>query len=112
MPAYDYDLVSSFPLVARDLIDIRQLDWVQSGEYQPNAVYGYCKCAVTIYDWVMVHPILTRDEQGTLIAPTGTFVEFLTKGELDFIDKWKIGEYKILEGWWAMPKGDKHGKTS
>jgi len=104
MPAYDYDIVSAFPSVARDLIDIRQLKWVESSEYQPDAIYGYAKCEVTIYDWVMVSPILTHDEQGNLIAPTGHFMEFLTKGELDFVDKWKIGEYKILEGWWAIAR--------
>lgn len=104
MPAYDYDLVSSFPSVARDLVDIRYCDWVKSNEYQPEAIYGYVKCEVTIYDWVMVSPIIYTDENGDSSTPTGTWETYLTKGELDFIDKWKIGEYKILEGWWAIPK--------
>ena len=105
MPVYDYDIVSAFPSVARDLIDIRQLEWLESSEYQPDAVYGYVKCEVTIYDWVMVSPILKEDEDGGLVSPTGTWETYLAKGELDFIDKWKIGEYKILEGWWAIAKG-------
>jgi len=104
-PAYDYDIVSAFPSVARDLVDIRCLEWVESSEYQPEAIYGYCKCEVTIYDWVMVSPILKEDEDGGLVSFVGTCDEmYLTKGELDFIDKWKIGEYKILEGWWAIGK--------
>lgn len=105
MPAYDYDIVSAFPSVARDLIDIRQLKWLESSEYQSEAIYGYVKCEVTIYDWVMVSPILKEDEDGRLISPTGTWSPaYLTKSELDFIDKWKIGEYKIIEGYWAIAK--------
>jgi len=103
-PAYDYDLVSSFPSVARDLVDIRYCDWIESSEYQPSAIYGYVKCEVTIYDWVIVSPIIKEDEDGSLITPTGTWETYLTKGEIDFVNKWEIGEVKILDGWWSIPK--------
>lgn len=98
---YDYDLSSAFPSVAKELIDFRECKWVESPEYHPEAIYGYVKCLVTIYDWVMISPILRETEDG-LISPVGTWEEYLTKGELDFITKWKIGEVKILEGWWAI----------
>lgn len=101
MSVFDYDLSSAFPSVAKELIDFRDCKWVESPEYHPEAIYGYCKVEVTIYDWVMVSPILRETEEG-LISPIGTWEEYLTKGELDFITKWKIGEYKIIEGWWAM----------
>ena len=61
---------------------------------------------MTIYDWVEISPILKEDEEGNLISFIGTCELYLTKGELDFIDKWKIGEYKILEGWWAIVKSN------
>lgn len=104
MSAYDYDIVASFPSIARNLIDIRHCEWIHSKEYQSKAYYGYCKCQVTIYDWVQVSPILYEDESGNLSSPTGVFETYLTKGELDFIDKRKIGEYKIIDGWWAIPR--------
>jgi len=100
--AFDYDITSAFPSVARDLVDIRHCEWIESNEYQPDAIYSYVKCEVTIYDWVIVSPIIKEDEDGRLISPVGTWETYLTKGELDFIDKWKIGEYKILKGWWAI----------
>lgn len=105
-PAYDYDIIASFPSVARNLIDIRYCDWVKSRakKNRKRAVYGYVKCIVTIYDWVMVSPIIKEEEDGSLITPTGTWETYLTKSELDFIDKWKIGEYKMLEGWWAIAR--------
>lgn len=104
MPAYDYDIIASFPSAARNLVDIRYCDWAKSSEYQPRAVYGYCRCEVTIYDWVVVSPILHREEDGSLVSFTGACEEFLTKGEIDFVNKWGIGEVKILEGYWTIPK--------
>jgi len=98
---YDYDLSSAFPSVAKELIDFRECKWVEDSKYHAEAFYGYTKVEVTIYDWVTVSPILRETEDG-LISPVGTWEEYLTKAELDFITKWKIGEWKILEGWWAI----------
>ena len=97
----DYDLSSAFPSVAKELADTRDCQWIKSAEYQTRAIYGFVRCEVTIYDWVMVSPII-MDTEDALISPVGTWETYLTKGELDFITKWKIGEYKILEGWWAV----------
>jgi hypothetical protein len=98
---HDYDLASAFPTIAKDLVDFRDCNWVHSPEYQSEAVYGFVKCGVTIYDWVMVSPIIHETEEA-LISPTGTWETHLTKSELDFITKWKIGEFKIKDGWWAI----------
>lgn len=104
MPAYDYDIIASFPTVARDLIDIRHCEWIKSNEYQANAVYGYCKGKITIHDWVTVSPIIYEAEDGSLLTPTGIWDTYLTKGEIDFVNKWGIGKFEIEEGWWATPK--------
>jgi hypothetical protein len=103
---FDYDLSSAFPNVAKELIDTRDCQWIESAEYQAAAIYGFVRCQVTIYDWVMVSPIIQETEAG-LVSPTGTWEEYLTKEELDFITKWKIGEWKILEGVWGLLKGEK-----
>ncbi len=104
MPVYDYDMTSAFPRVAAKLYDTRGCDWVESGEYQPKAIYGYCKGQVTIYDWVMVSPIIYIGENGDSLSATGNWETYLTKGEIDFIRKWGIGEFKIEKGYWAIPK--------
>lgn len=100
---YDYDMSSAFPTVAKGLADTRLLKWVKSAKYQPEAVYGYAKCKVTINAGVMVSPIIRREENGDLVSPTGTWEEYLTKGELDFITEYTIGQYEILTGWWGIP---------
>ena len=104
MPAYDYDIVASFPSIAKDLLDIRHCEWVKSTSYVDNAVYGYVKCRVTIWDNIQVSPIIHTDEEGRLSTPTGTWETYLTKGELDFIRKWGIGKVVIEDGWWAIAK--------
>lgn len=92
---------NSFPTIAKDLVDIRDCKWIHSPEYHEEAVYGFVKCEVTIYDWVMVSPII-MDTEEALISPTGAWETHLTKSELDFITKWKVGSFVIKDGWWAV----------
>lgn len=101
--AWDYDLISSFPSVAKELIDTRHCAWVNSSNYIQEACYSYCYCKVVIYDHVKVSPIIYADEEGNLSTPTGTWKTYLTKGEIDFIKEWSIGEVEIIDGWWAIP---------
>lgn len=99
---YDYDLRAAFPNALKNLVDIRDCKCVPSNEYQDKAVYGYADCLVTIYDWVMVSPIVFDIEEG-LISPTGTRRLPLDKGKMDFIMRHGIGEFKILDGYWLIP---------
>ena len=101
--AWDYDIVASFPSVARDLIDIRHCKWVKANHYIMEAIYGYCKCVVTIYPETTVSPIIYIDDKGNLSTPTGTWETYLTLAELDFILKWAIGKVEMIDGWWVIP---------
>jgi hypothetical protein len=105
--AVSLDIVSSFPSAARDLIDIRQCEWIRSPKWQPKACYGYCRGKITIYDNVKVSPIMYRNKQGELLTPTGQWVTYLTKEEIEFINKWGIGEFEIYDAWWAIPTVEK-----
>jgi len=98
---YDYDLSSAHPMAQKDLVDLRDCRWLQSKEYQDMAVFGFVKAKMTIYDWVVLSPIM-MDTEEALISPAGTWEGWFTKSELDFITKWKIGEFEIQDGWWAV----------
>lgn len=100
---YDYDMNSAFPMVARDMIDTRDCEWIESSHYVAHAIYGYAQCQVTIYDWVMVSPIM-QDTKDSLMSPVGTWETVLSKSEMDFITRHKIGTFEILAGWWAVPR--------
>lgn len=99
---YDYDMSSAFPTVASNLVDFRYCNWVNSPDYQCKALYGYVRCVVNIDPDVMLSPIM-HYTRGKLISPVGSWETFLTKHELDFITKYQIGSYQILDGWWAIP---------
>jgi len=101
---YDYDMSSAFPSIAGNLKDYRYCKWVNSSDYQDKAIYGYAEAKTTIYSNVMVSPIMANTPDG-LISPTGTFTSYLTKNELDLIREWGIGEFQIINAWWAIPKG-------
>lgn len=100
---YDYDIRSAFPSVAREMVGFSKSDWIETNRYCADAVYGYCKAEVVIYDEVIISPIIYADTDGSLSTPVGAWETYLTKGELDFITKWGIGEYRIINGWWAVP---------
>jgi len=99
---YDYDIVNAYPAIATQLLDTRHGEWWQSSEYQPTAVYGFCEGRVKIK--AKVHPISYLDGKGELLWPNGSWNTWLTKQEIDFIYKYRLGEFKIKDGWWWKPK--------
>jgi len=100
----DYDIVSAFPTAASRLYDTRGCKWVKDSEFHDDAVYGYCRCIVTINDNVAVSPIIYTNKAGKSSSPVGTWETYLTKSEIGFIRKMQIGEVKIINGWWAIPE--------
>ena len=100
---WDYDIVSAFPSVVANLIDTRHCDIVHSKAYQKNAVYGFCKGVVTINPDVKVSPIIRVADNGSSSSRTGQWEDFITKDEIEFIDKWGIGGFDIQDGYWLMP---------
>ena len=107
--AFDYDLQGAYPSVAKDLVDFRVCEWVWSTKRPASAIYGYTRSLVTIYDWVAVHPILYETDNGSLETRTGTWERYTQMQEIDFIEKWGIGECEIMEGWWCVPPRHKGG---
>jgi len=106
--AYDYDIKSAFPSVAKELRDWRGCaKWVKDKTYREDAIYGYCRGRVTIKDSVNVSPIIYVDEHGESSSPVGTWRRTLPKSAIDFIAKWGIGSFEIEDGWWCIPYNKK-----
>jgi hypothetical protein len=102
MPVYDYDLQSAFPTFAAQMIDLTGSKWIQSNKFQPEATYGFCKGYVTILSNIQVSPIIYESEDGGLSTLTGTWNTYLTKHEIEFIEKHKLGFFDIEDGWWCF----------
>lgn len=101
---FDYDISGAFPTFAKDMIDTTGAIWINDNKFHPEATYGFCKGWVTINDNVTVSPIIYENDKGELSTPTGTWNTFLTKSEIEFIDKWNIGHFEIENGWWCICK--------
>lgn len=105
--AYDYDINSAYPAQAMKLLDLDKGEWKDSPQYQERATYGYCRCLANIE--APLSPIVMKMGR-ELFTPRGKFPTSLTKGEIDYISRWKLGEVEILDGiWWF--KGPFGGST-
>jgi hypothetical protein len=104
--AYSYDRISAYGNEMANLVDNRP-DYNtirESSEYQEDADFGYCKCDVEIFSKTLVHPIMKIESNGELSMKVGTWRGKYTKAQLDFIKKWGIGDYEIVNGWWLKTK--------
>jgi hypothetical protein len=102
---FDYDLRSAYANQMKNLLDLRRGTWKRSDEYQAEATYGYCRCLVEIEERVKLHPVIFADVDGSKSTPTGQFMAFLNKAEIDFIREKEIGDVIIQDGyWWKCDK--------
>lgn len=101
---WDYDISTAYAGQASKLLHLADGYWIQSDEYQPDAVYGYVRAEVMID--APFSPILYRVEENRTYSPTGIREACLTKNALDFIQRWKQGYATILEGHWWFPKNE------
>lgn len=105
---WDYDMVSCFPTIAAELYDMSKFNWERSELFYPEAFYGYCKGIIRINKNVKLHPFIYKrtEADGNLhsYTPVGTWETYLTKAEIDFLYKWKLGEFELIDGWFGFPK--------
>lgn len=98
---YDYDIRSSYPSAAMNLMDHRYGKWIESKDKINDAVYGFFYAKVNIK--AKVSPISYADNSGRLFNPKGSWYAYLTKIELETIEYLDLGRYKIITGWWWVP---------
>ncbi len=98
---HDYDLNSAYPFEMARLpsIDYVGGKWTESNKYMRSSDYGFTLSVVEIFRNVDISPVRLRF-QHRLYSPTGTWVGYITKEEIDFIRRWKIGKVEVLNGWW------------
>lgn len=103
---WSYDRRSAYGLEMAQLLDNnpKYMSIVESDKYIPEADYAYCKCDIEIKDNVTLHPIINIAHDGSLSCKTGEWTGYLTKRQMDFIKRWQIGDYEIVNGWWLTAK--------
>ncbi len=99
--AYDYDINGAYGSELRELIDLRQGEWISSQSKPKEAVYGFCEGILTITS--DFHPFIIKDKQDISITPIGSWKDCLTLSELEFLERLD-GDFEIERGWWWVPQ--------
>lgn len=101
---YDYDINSSYPAQAMILPDVRDGTWVQSNKRVNGAILGYAECDFKIekefspVTWQSGANITDKN-----FTPKGEFPEYAGLKMLNCIDRNRLGDFKIKDGWWWIP---------
>jgi len=106
--AYDFDISGAYASELAKLLDTRRGHWVQSKKRPQEAVYGFAECFVDIT--APFSPILFSNnndgESRFNLSPTGPREDVLTLEQMDFIRRYRQGEYKVTgDAWWWLPIG-------
>jgi len=99
--AFDYDLTSAYPSVASQLFSTKYCSYKKADHYIPCHV-AFLKGTITIN--APISPIIYRTDGGNLVLPIGTWDDYLTSEEVAFIKKWKLGSFKLKDGWFLTFK--------
>lgn len=105
--AYDYDVNSAYPYIATQLPDIRKGKWIHSVSPDSDAFLGYCygELQITAPFTPFVYKKNHDHFKGLNYTPTGKWMGYLTLSELLFLKKWNLGAFRMVDGWWWVPKG-------
>jgi hypothetical protein len=97
---WDYDLQSAYPAVLSQVYNIKYSQVVKSRTFCPDAHWGLLRGTLTINPDVKVHPIIYNKENRNL-TPTGTWDDVFDLNEILFVEKWRIGHFRLKEGWFV-----------
>ena len=98
---YRYDLVSAYPSVVRDLLDLSLGEWTHSDKRPKDAHYGHVRAKITIPKGY-ISPIMFRNEAGDSLHPHGSWVRHLSLPKVDWILE-HGGKVDVYDGWWFTP---------
>ncbi len=96
--AADYDITSGYPSEAMNLLDFRKAKIWKSDTVPSDFDWAIMNGKVTIHPDTKVSPILYWD--GThYVSRTGTWADFLTNEQADWLKKWQRGTFDMKDGW-------------
>jgi hypothetical protein len=105
--AYSYDIKSAYPFeIANSCIDFTKGRWSKVTKKNDNAYTGFYKCRIESLEPVF-SPFKQKvgGENGLNIYPNGSFIQYLTKKEIDFFEPhFPNSAIKIDFGWEFEPK--------
>lgn len=101
--SWDYDINSAYPYYLMNLRDTRYGDWFYTREFVPDMIYGFYYGTLNMK--APFHPILYSVSRDMSYTPVGKRECYLQQQEIEFIRKYKLGTFKVEDGYcWEMKK--------
>jgi len=98
---YRYDLVSAYPSVIRNLVDLSLGYFVNSVKRPKNALYGREHATVTVPK-TYISPLVFRNTSGADMRPYGTWTRYWPSQVLDWAREHKC-RVTTHDAWWFIP---------
>lgn len=121
---FDYDVNAMYPSVASELLNLREMEFWKSdklGAREQGAYYGFLRGHLYLdptAEYIHCSPLITevkrlpgsikniRDDVVLPGNPAGDFGEYyLTLDELRFIERYELGVFMLVDGWFMHPYG-------
>ncbi len=96
---WDYDMTSAYSFETMNLIDTRLGIWERSNKFNYKSPIGFWRGIVTIES--DFSPIIFKGNTAT--TPKGEFYRYLTTNQILQLYKYKIGSFKLIDGWYWAP---------
>jgi len=98
---YRYDLVSAYPCVIRELVDLSLGEWTHTKTPPKDVMYGYVHAKINIPK-TYISPIMFKNQTDDVLHPHGSWTTYITMQELNWIRE-HGGTATVYEGWWFVP---------
>jgi hypothetical protein len=98
---YRYDLVSAYPSVIRDLVDLSLGYWVHDKVRPQDALYGSAYAKLTVPK-AYISPTVFVNALGEDLRPYGTWSRFINMHRIDWLRE-HGGKAEINDAWWFVP---------
>jgi hypothetical protein len=100
---YSYDIKSAYPYQMTKLIDFSKGNWMEVKEVSEQAYSGYYQCKISCNE-AFFSPFIQKVGELS-IFPNGSFNQFLTKQEIDFIRlNFENATINVVKGYEFYPK--------
>jgi len=98
---YRYDLVSAYPTVIRDLVELSLGHWVNSKSRPKDALYGYARAEVGVPP-SYISAVCFRNALEEVMRPHGSWTAYFTMQEVAWMTLHGV-RVRIEDGWWFVP---------
>lgn len=97
---WDYDLQSAYAFALSQCFSIKYAKFAKTRNWCPDAHWGLVKGQMTINPDVRVSPII-YNKDGHNSTRIGTWEDIFDINDVRFVERWKIGQFKLSEGWFV-----------